>query len=417
MTPLGVAVKLSLAGALTSACVKVPPFQHQDAAPGDGDVDAPADANEDTPPVSIVQDVMGVLVTAPGYTMRFGTAGALFPYQFVAGGEHLMGGSQQCADEQAMGIALYPVFRAGSTDFTGQGTPSISVPLDGPYVGQVRLAWSGSFLCSSGNGSISGHSTFSFFPDGRLTRFDEITNDVEKNAADCTRCDSGMASSFYLTSFTTLVVDPGAFLSDGDEAILDMYGEEVSPAPGPTACVRERGQSVAFSWVNTQNRMRVVSPAPTRSIAFVKDLLTGAATLPAQQWRTTTQMGISASESCAALEQRIQPFSDTDHELVINGNSVGAALTDGIFGGDPRPDGYPVNFPVTITPAQTIAPNVPAGFAVWLYSNPIPTSLTVTHSGGHTGTWYRMQRVGTTQLVLWFDVPLEDGETITISEP
>jgi hypothetical protein len=411
-----VAVKLSVVGALASACVKVPPFQHQDAAPGDADGDAPTDANEGPPAISIVQDSMGVLVTAPGYTVRFGTDGALFPYQLVAGGQHLMGGSQQCADEQAMGIALYPVFRAGSTDFPGQGAPSIAIPLEGPYVGQVRLTWSGAYACSPGNGSISGQSTFSFFPDGRLTRFDVITNDIEKNSVDCTRCDdTGPATSFYLTTFTTLVVDPGAFLSDGTEAMLDSYGEQVSP--GQTACVRERGQAVAFSWVDTQTRMRVVNTAPTRSIAFVKDFVSGAATLPPMDWRTTTQMGISATENCAALEARIQRFSDADHELVINGNSVGAALTDGIFGGDPRPEGYPVDFPVTITPAQTVAPNVPAGFAVWLYSNPIPTSLTVTHSGGHTGTWYRMQRVGSTQLVLWFDVPLDDGETITISEP
>ncbi len=417
MTPLGVAVKCSLAGALASACVKVPPFQHKDGGPGDGDVDAPSDANEGTPAVSIVQDSEGVLVTAPGYTMRFGTDGALFPYQIIAGGQHLMGGSQQCSDEQAMGIALYPVFRAGSTDFPGLGAPSISVPLDGPYVGQVRLQWSGSFPCGGdGNGSVSGQSTFSFFPDGRLTRFDVITNAANKNSIDCTRCDdTGPATSFFLTSFTTLIVDPGAFLSDGNEAMLDSYGEQVNP--GVTACVRERGQSIAFSWVDSQTRMRVVETSPTRSIAFVKDLVNGAAALPAQDWRTTTQMGIAATENCAALEARIQPFSDSDHAVTINGTAVGAALTDGIFGGDPRPDGYPVDFPVTIAPETTVATGVPAGFAVWLYSNPIPTNLKVTHSSGHTGTWYRMQRVGSTQLVLWFDVPLEAGEAITISEP
>lgn len=406
-------VPVSVLGAFC-ACVKIPPFQQQDAAVGDGGTDAMTDANGDMAAVTVEAEGNDYLVTAPGYTMRFSSAGSRFPYQLVVGGQHLMGGSQQCGDEQAMGIALYPVQRINGADSTGMGTPTVTVPLAGPWVGQVRIAWNTSYPCSTTTGSLTGHSTFSFFPDGRLTRFDVIENEAAKNASDCTACFGGAGSTFVLTSYTTMIVDSGAFLSDGNEPTLDTYGEEVTN-PGSTACVRERQQSVAFSWVNTQNRLRVVDDAPARTIAFVKDIYNGA-TLPMSSWAATTQMGISASESCGTLEQRIQPFSDTDHELVINSNSVGAALTDGIFGGDPRADGYPVDFPVTITAAQTISPRMPAGFAVWLYSNPIPTNFTVTHSAGHTGTWYRAQRVGSTQLVLWFDVSLEQGETITITE-
>jgi hypothetical protein len=413
VTSLGVVVPVGLLA--VCACVKVPPFQGgSDATVGDGGGDAPGDANGDTRPVTIETIGPDVLVTGPGYTMRFGSGGSRFPYQLDPGGASLMGGSPRCDDEDGMGIALYPVYRANGADFPGMGTPSLSIPLDGPYVGQIRLQWSGGFSCTSGTAALSGHSTFSFFPDGRLTRFDVVTNGVAKNAVDCTSCTgSGTGTTFVLTSYTVLIVDSGAFLSDGNEATLDTHGEEVM-APGTSACVRERMQSVAFSWVNSVNRLRVVNTAP-RSIAFVKDIHRGA-TLPAESFFATTQMGVSATESCGGLETRIAQFSEDDHQLVINGNSIGAALADGIFGGDPQTDGYHVTFPVTISAAPTAQPRMPAGFAVWLYSNTVPANLTLTHSAGHTGTWYRMQRVGQNQVVLWFDVPLETGETITISE-
>jgi hypothetical protein len=414
VTSLGVVVGVSLLGAVCGGCVKVPPFQQQDGGPGDGNGDGPpSDANGDTDPVTVAMDGTDVLVTAPGYTMRFSSAGARFPYQLSPGGNHLMGGSPQCDDEQAMGIALYPAYRANGADWPGMGTPTVETPLTGPYVGQVRLQWSGAFSCTSGSGSLSGHSTFSFFPDGRLTRFDVVTNGSAKVAAECSACSGGNGSTFVLTSYTTLIVDGGAFLSDGNEAMLDTDGEQVTNI-GSTACVRQRQQSIAFSWSNTVNRMRVVNVTPVRSIAFVKDLFSGT-TLPAEDFVTTTQMGISATENCGALEQRISQFSADDHQLMVNGNSVGAALVDGIYGGDPRDDGYPVDFPVTLTPAQTVAPRIPAGFAVWLYSQPIPANLTLTHSGSPSGTWYRLQRVGPNSVVVWFDVALENGETITIS--
>jgi hypothetical protein len=408
------AVVAVLALCATGACVKVPAFEPQDAR-GDGTGnpdDAGIDAGGETPAVSIVEMAGDVLVTTSGYTMRFGSGGSLFPYQLIPAGNHFMGGSPRCDDEDGMGVAIYPVQRVNAVDFPGMGTPTRTLPLDGPWVGQVRIGWSTSFSCGSGSGSVTGTSIFSFFPNGRLTRFDRVVNGAERNASDCTACTGGLGSSFYMTSYTTLIVDPGAFLSDGNEATLDMHGEQVTN-PGQTACVNQRQQSIAFSWVDSQARLRVVNTSP-RSIAFVKDMFSGA-TLPAETRVTTTQMGISATESCGTLEQRIQPFSDSDHAIRINDTAVGAALTDGIFGGYPRPDGYPVNFPVTITPGQTISPRMPAGFAVWLYSTSIPATLTLTHSAGHTGSWYRMQRVGQDQLVVWFEVALEQGETITIS--
>lgn len=408
MTTVGAVVKLVLVGTFASACVNVPPFQPRDAAPsGDGaDGDAPPDGSTEIGTVSVEQTSEGVVVTAPGYIMRFSSSGSLFPYQLEAGGQHLIGGSQQCADEQAMGIALYPLFRVNGADSSGMGTSNISVLLDGPYVGQVRIAWSHTLACMPSS-SLYGSSTFSFFPDGRLTRFDVIQNDTEVNASACTACNGSPASSFFLTSYTTLIVDPGAYLSDGDETTFNAYGAVVSP--GDTACVRERGQSIAFAWVDTQNRLRVVDTTPSRSVAFVKDLHSGA-TLSEGTWSATTQMGVSAAEDCGALEARIRAFS-SDPGVTINGALIGAALADGIFGGHPNPDGHPVDFPVTIGTST----GMPAGFAVWLSSASIPQDLTLTHSGGYVGTsWYRLQRVSQTSLLVWFGVPLDAGATITI---
>jgi hypothetical protein len=395
-------VSIALAGA---ACLKIPAFNQQDAATGVGDT---ASDGSVPPPI----DITGSVVTGPGYVINFSDAGARFPYQIIAGGNHMMGGSQQCADEQAMGIAVYPVYRANGADSPNMGAHVFTTRMRGPYVGQVQLDWSGNFNCTTGASELSGTSLFSFFPDGRITRFDRLTNSASRSAADCTMCTNGPSSNdFFVTSYTTLIVDNNAFVSDGN-LIGASYGTQV-PA-GRTACVRERGQTIAFAWTDTQTRLRVANDTSVQTIAFIKDLMQGV-TLPAQDFVTTTQMAISATGDCSALEARIGPFSDDDHRVTINGTDVGAALTDGIFHGGPLNDGLPVDFPVTITPTQTIATGMPAGFAVWLYSDPIPQNLTLTHSANPSGDWYRLQRVGQMGLVVWFDVPLADGQSITIS--
>jgi hypothetical protein len=126
-------------------------------------------------------------------------------------------------------------------------------------------------------------------------------------------------------------------------------------------------------------------------------------------------MGISTTLSCPMLENRINDFSEDDHQLDVGGNRLGSAFTDGIYGGYPQTNGYPVNFPITLAAGNTVAPNIPAGFAVWLYHAPLPATLTLTHSGNPSGTWYREQRVSNDSVVFWFDVGLDQGETITVS--
>jgi hypothetical protein len=162
--------------------------------------------------------------------------------------------------------------------------------------------------------------------------------------------------------------------------------------------------------------MRVAATSP-RTIAFIKDFEAATAMLSAGERRTTTQMGIS-TENCGTLETRIRQFSDDDHQLIINGSPTGAALLDGIYGGSPQTNGYPIDFPVTLTPRSTTPlPNIPAGFAVWLYHASIPTTLELVHSRNPPGEWYYEQRVGENSVVYWFKVSLEDGETITIRQP
>lgn len=396
------------------ACVKVPEFQPRDGSIGSGDG---SDGSIGGPLVWVEPAGLGAKVTAPHYEMLFSQDGSLFPYQLNVGPNRMnmvLGGSEHCADEGGMGLAVYPVVRVNGLDQAGMGTPTIAIPLEGPYVGQIRLTWSESFSCGAGPGSPNGHTTFSFFPDGRLTRFDVIENSVARDASDCSICtpNGQTSNTFFLTSYTTLIADSNATSTDGNIANLDMYGEELTPPPGNSTCMNQRGTSIAFSWVNTQNRIRVAATTPVRTLAFVKDIFSGA-TLTTVGWAATTQMGISA-EACGALENRIAEFSADDHQLEVNGNPLGAAQVDGIYGGDPQVNGYPVDFPVTLRPTGGL-PRIPAGFAVWLYSQPIPDLLTVTHSRGAMADWYYEQRVNANSVVFWFKESLEQNETITIS--
>lgn len=394
-------MRLSLVGAAATSCVKIPPFQPQDAGEhGDGGTEPQM--------VTVVEDATGeVHVTAPGYTMRFSRDGARFPDRFDVGGEQRLGNANECADEQGMGIALRPVYRANGDPATVQS--AISLPLVGPHVGQVSIEWQANVVCGGTINKLDGRSTFSFFPDGRLTRFDLLTSSATVNASTCDAC-GVPASSFFLGSYTTLTVDADADLYP-TMVDLENYGQE--QASGKTVCVRQRDRSVAFAWVDSTARLRLVGTTPSRSIAFIKDLF-GGISMPAGEWQTTTQMGVSASEDCGALVERIDPFTEPAN-VNINGTLVTAYSRAGIFGGDNG--GLPVSFPVEIKVDETPshAGTVPAGFAVWLSASAIPENVTLTHSAGHTGTsWYRLQRVGQRDLVVWFDVPLEVGETITI---
>jgi hypothetical protein len=405
---------------IASACIKVPEFVPQDAPSGDGGDAMGEDASMPGPIVSVVPNGGGADVTGPGYTILFSNQGARFPYQLNPGSNLIMGGGEQCGDEFGMGIAIYPLLRVNGVNQSGMGVPSLQILAAGPYVGQVRLDWSDTLPCTDGSSSaISGYSIFSFFPNGRITRLDHVQNAAQHAAANCMACSGGAASgNFYLTSYTTLIVDSNAFMSDG---ALQNASHGAIAMPNESTCMSERGHSVAFSWLDGQTRLRVAAAPPTsavRTVAFVKDLHVGTP-LPAQGWTTTTQMAIS-TEGCPALEGRIAPFSDDDHQLVIDSQlgpvSVGAALTDGIYGSFPRIDGHPVDFPVTLSPVTTTTqPRIPAGFAVWLFHAPLPATLTLTHSRNPGGTWYREQRVNQDSVILWFDVSLEPNESITVS--
>jgi hypothetical protein len=410
-----VVVKVSLC-MLVVACVKIPAFEGSDGGSSDA---APGDAVIDGAPGEPLVDVQmvgnGARATMRDYEMLFSTDGARYPHLLNLNPgpqqQFIMGGSEGCADEYGMGIALYPVTRVNGVQGT---TGTFSIPLHGPYVGQVRMSWSTSFACpASSTGGLTGRTTFSFFPNGRMNRYDVVENASLRNAADCTPCGAS-STNFFLASYTTLIVDGGAFLSDGTQTALDSYGEQIMP--GSSACITERGHSIAFSWALGQTRMRVAAAPPTsqsRTIAFINDMHSGT-TLPVDEWRRMTQMGIS-TETCGVLEPRITPFSADDHQLQLNGNPIGAALVDGIYGGDPQVNGYPIDFPVVMRAAPTIAPNIPAGFAVWLYHAPLPTTLTPVHSRNPSGEWYYEQRVDANSVVYWFNVSLEDGETITIT--
>jgi hypothetical protein len=396
---------------LASACIKVPDFVPRDAPGGDGS-DAMSDGGI-LPVVSVVMNDDAADVTGPGYTLRFSTDGALFPFQLNPAGQLLMGGGQMCSDESAMGLAIYPLLRVNGADQAGMGTPSLTILASGPYVGSVQVLWSGTLPCSDGSSSaIFGRSRFSFFPDGRISRFDTLHNSGTHAAADCTACVGGMATEFVVTTYTTLIVDGNAFMTDGN---LVNAGHGAEAMPGASTCMSERGQSIAFAWTDAATRLRVAAaPPPARTIAFVKDWHRGA-TLPITTWEATTHMGIS-TQACGVLESRIVPHSEADHQLVIAGVPMSAALIDGIYGtAEDDTDGYPVTFPVTLSAAATPLPNIPPGFAVWLYHDPLPATLTLTHSGNPTGTWYREQRVSPSSVILWFDVGLGQGETITVS--
>lgn len=348
-------------------------------------------------------------VCGPGYSVVFGNVNARFPSSITIDGVEVLGSGQGCRDEHGSGVALFPVLRLdGRTAPTGAPVPtaSLDVVLEGPVVAQVAVAWSVSVECDNPV-TVDGRATFTFFPNGRVTRAERISNPAPLSGQ-CTSCVGQAGGAYWLTSYTTFLADGGAML-DGAE-IGPGYGAEALDGD-QVVCLRTRDRAIAFGWHGAsppaQRRIRVADSTP-RSLAFLHDLVRGQPMIPTAAARTaTTTMMFGGGDACTALLEAVEPIA-RNRALLVRGTPV-------------EPDEHGlyratvgVSSPITIDRLGT-APG-PAGAAVILDFGPTtPAGFVVSRAGTPAGDWYRIQHVAPGQVLFYFRDAIAPGSVITIT--
>ena len=409
-------------------CLREPTFKgiRDDAA-----IDAPSDAAVDAPDASTMAcmdtpDTMtavpsgmmnrGATVCGPGYRMEFSDIGAKFPHLLVVGGMFLAGRGESCNDERGVGVALFPASLINGEPHTGvEGT--LSLRLSGPAVAKVVIDWSADYSCQT-TGTLQDRTSFTFFPDGRITRWDRLRQTEQVAGGGCTVCSQGgNSNTFFLTSYTALAAGSDAVLTGASIETLTSYGQSASGLQ--SACLTTLGRRVAFGWRDTSTRIRVADDSP-RTLAFIQDVIRDAPSLgPDLSDDVTTHMLVSSTTACADLRARALQHANRPNLTLTFADDMTDQIgpsPDGIYGGERADgtDGYdPRIGAVRISPTST---TIPGNFAVWLdFGAQANQNVAVTHNNAPSGDWFQIQRVTTSEVIFWFRDDLAVGERITIT--
>lgn len=357
------------------ACVKVNEFSYKDAASlGDDGGGDSSDAY--VPPEGAVAYVEGdhIVATVPDlYKMHFSNLGYKFPYQLeVNGAQALGGGGSTCRDERGVGVNYDPLTVFSGAPALGTiGLNDIKITVAGPPVAKVQLDWSESTTaCSSSQ--PSGRSTFTFFPDGRITRMDVVRIVGTPSAAGC-ECAGAASTQWKLWSYTAL--NPNLV-----STIVPSGKPSGSNPTIPTAvpvCANGNGDAfhIAFGWYAGGSE-RELEYVDANAIAFkgsLANVTAGNPIGPGDVGDMISNMWIGTSDTCATLLTKIGPYNGNLAMDVITegGPSSGIGFAqDGTYGGETSGDDDPGTATLgnlfDVTPSTSAIP----AFALWLDFGP-----------------------------------------------
>ncbi|MEO7097426.1 MAG: hypothetical protein ABI175_29465 [Polyangiales bacterium] len=141
-------------------------------------------------------------VTGQDWSMTFADPGRVRMPRSLQVGNVEMLGTGACPLEDLAGIALYPATIATASE--PNTLSSATVLWSGPGVVRVRVAYQLGYQCAASQ-MLTGTSTFTFFPSGRINRKDIVTpsTDVVMQGESCSSCSGGsmVVNGFFFTSF------------------------------------------------------------------------------------------------------------------------------------------------------------------------------------------------------------------------
>jgi hypothetical protein len=403
-----------VAAVVCAGCIKLADFH-----PGNGSGSPDAHTADAAPPGECGNGVAGqatasmsgtaICASGPNYALRFPASSFHYPDQLRIGTSDVLSTSTACNEESLVGMDLYPVSRFSSDSAATGETASATIILAGPVVAKVAVSWSwqAAAQCAPSR-TVTGHSSFTLFPDGRLVRFDELTTPSASSQTPCD-CDTA-AQGFLLTAYVTLV--PSVMITNqGGDPVFPSTGEGMAmPA---LVCASSNGWAIGIA----EQLVGRARNATGGGIALTTDLDASGATSLSSGSRSTVTAYQIGTAGCAPLFAPIAQFtSSTGPQLRVR-NTMGFDDTigtqrDGMYGGD---NGTGTGLPTgagTLTLSTTSDP-IPAGWALAVSGT---TLLPPTATPPRTGDWYRIQN-GTNDSIIWFRDGLTSTDTITVPTP
>lgn len=419
-------VAVAATSAFSAACLSIPSYQ----GPPQGPV-----------LVGYSEDSRGgATIETSSFKLHFAGGSFHFPDQLLLDDVDVMGhAASPCWGQSGTGIAVVPMPRI-SGDLVDGGLPAMTSELQavlrGPAVVQLKIDWTTRWtfpagpMCSKNVSHIpGGTSTFTVFPDGQIVRHDHLTDmnpGMEQITANNCMCPDVplVDGQFILSSYWTF--DRARF---PDQRGLGSNGptspDELGLAPGriitnySTICLdsSDGKHQVASAWVVPPETPAGLSPLAS---AFGYDTLvsldvqkpgTGNLEFP---WDVHGALFVEQSGCRAAISRAIAYTSPANLAITTGSatTSVAPSPLDGLYGGDPG-DGNP-GFLVSDGPTTLSGP-LPRPFAVRLRFPGAVPGVPIAIRRGATGAWYVPQRgVDDRDWILWFQDPLQAGETITV---
>jgi hypothetical protein len=407
-----------------AACLPEPTFRPRDAA-----TDAPSPDAALGDPLTPVPEVRAfppnaqgqVEVSGPYFGVRFSNTGARYPLQLdIADADgnaaNFLGGpsTEACNDERGVGIGLYPIDRVNSID-QNVGSASAMPSLAGAAVAQVSIRWNEGFCTNTL--AIDGESLFTFFPDGRMHRFDQLDiTTMQTVTPDCT-C-SQPTSRFFFTSYASLNYGVIASLESpvGTITPLPMTGGEVTDTMDRICASGFGGRKLAFGFEALVRPARIRRVNNNTNIAIVKDWLddtTGQSiTGPLMLTMATTHL-LDRTQTCSALFDRLDALAASNTIIATHGDATTPLTID-------RHDGmYGTAQPITETLVVLRAggANIPGGFAVKLQFEGEREFAVYRTGATDNGGGVQPVVPGNTAVVMWFREGLGQDQTIVVSAP
>ena len=270
--------------------------------------------------------------------------------------------ADECS-EGYVGINLHPVVRASASTTVGMST--VTTLLQGPAVARFMVDYSIPYDCQ-GARMLTGKTTFTMLPSGRIERLDESVVAAMSpiaNAGGC-GCSATAADQFFYASFWS-------FNTTGDKTATDApRNGELGPG-----CSVFNGQTIAVKFDNPDQR----GVAGTHLVYFT---VTDPPFNVTQAQRSRSSVAITPGGTCADALKRLE-----DPKIQIDGKDVGT--DQGIYvETQDHPNGVEIktNFPVP----NGFALQIPLGGATHarVLKDGVSFTYTVELDGEHPVFWF-----------------------------
>lgn len=362
-------------------------------------------------PVRAVENGFGRTVEGPGYTMVFHGGGELdvhMPESLrIAGSETLAIEDPTGRLERQIGFGLFPALIATSDTLGTVVASDITTNDDGPFVAQISTTFTIEYTCNApvGTRQFKATSVFTFFPNGRINRFDTNVQGVADgdslSGVIGTACPPATevfpAERIILTSFWAFAVAGVTSLVDNGVDVV-VSGNATEEVPG--ACTVLNSHSIGLQYDGGTSRL---VPNPNAEAHVFDFIPRGTTTLTDTRFEVISQVQLRGEQRpCSeVLGQLARPA------ISVGGQSVPTQNQDGIYQDpfNPRDEAYDVEVIGSTA--------VPAGWV--LATEPSSDTIRITREDGSEPD-YNVQRleVGLTRMLIIFNEPLEPGQKITI---